>query len=867
MAVNADAQASAGPTIGLSSGLMIVLTHDCVKMAPDASGFGALGLAELRLLEDLVVGADPTPEHLAQIADSCGADVGTLEVLVSALRAQGMIVDHPSSTSVHREPPVAVSSSETASPPGPEDKIVIPTPLVLRLSLTGFEHLDHVGRSQLSLTAVELVAASEFRRPVTAAQALEGHRRAAGPMALDDATFASLLEQVEASGLTHRLGRNGAGERDTTNRTEREWRTAIENLKLIGDAVERRTAEYEAQQDSPAPPVDLARIDIMGVHPHGPCPPLAIAMVLAHARAHDGGRLQERFDFFPRWVMAKSRLPSFTAKPGIFLFSNYLWSVENNLELTAEVKRLSPGSITIHGGPDTPKYDEDVERFFASHPQVDIAVRGEGEATMAGILEALMEVELGDGPPDLSSLRDVPGLCFRDGAEIVRTEDRERIADVDSIPSPYLTGLLEPYGEALESTAIIETNRGCPYGCTFCDWGSATLSRIRKFDLERVFAELEWCAQRGVARVWLADANFGIFERDVAIAEKVAELKSTYGYPKVFATNYAKNTVKHLKSIVKVMADAGILTEGLLSLQSMDEGTLDTIKRSNIKLEKYEDLAREFRAAKLPLFVDLMVGLPGATLASFRNDLQECLEREVSARIFSTTLLVNSPMNEPSYRETHKIETELVPGSMKQRLVVSTATFTRTDHDDMLKLREIYIMCENHGMLRQVSRFVRQEVGMREVDLYETLWKASLADRNRWPAMAFVFETGPSMMVPPVSWRLFIDELRTYLVEVLGLPGDGALESVLEVQHALLPTRNRPFPDVLELSHDFGAWHAAMIEAKDQGRLSDWPSIVPRLRDMPPGQFPVDDPMQVCTLNMGYTWRVTSTATGSCGLL
>ena len=62
-----------------------------------------------------------------------------------------------------------------------------------------------------------------------------------------------------------------------------------------------------------------------------------------------------------------------------------------------------------------------------------------------------------------------------------------------------------------------------------------------------------------MARIWLADANFGIFERDVAIAEKVAELKNTYGYPKVFATNYAKNTVKHLKPIVKVMADAGII--------------------------------------------------------------------------------------------------------------------------------------------------------------------------------------------------------------------------------------------------------------------------------------------------------------------
>ena len=80
--------------------------------------------------------------------------------------------------------------------------------------------------------------------------------------------------------------------------------------------------------------------------------------------------------------------------------------------------------------------------------------------------------------------------------------------------------------------AILETNRGCPYGCTFCDWGSATQSRIRKFDLDRVFAELEWCATHKVHQVFLADANFGIFERDVEIAEKVAELKLEHGYPR-----------------------------------------------------------------------------------------------------------------------------------------------------------------------------------------------------------------------------------------------------------------------------------------------------------------------------------------------
>lgn len=46
-------------------------------------------------------------------------------------------------------------------------------------------------------------------------------------------------------------------------------------------------------------------------------------------------------------------------------------------------------------------------------------------------------------------------------------------------PSPYLTGEFDEIDPARWRSATIETNRGCPYGCTYCDWGSATLSRIR----------------------------------------------------------------------------------------------------------------------------------------------------------------------------------------------------------------------------------------------------------------------------------------------------------------------------------------------------------------------------------------------------
>jgi hypothetical protein len=792
--------------VELAPGTAVVLQGNGLTMVPDPTRTGSLDLDALSFL-------------------AATASSGTRSSGDSRMTATADVVDHARLRAGH---------------------LVVRTPLVLGLSALGFECRDHDGRLVMALDARELAAMAELRRPTSASDAWNRHLVDCGAAALSEDEFLRLVGRLVATGICAFAEGDVALSR-LRSRATRAWAAHTQNIHRIDAAVQRRVAEHEANRASTD-----TRVNVIGVHPAGICPPLAIGMVLAYAREYDGGRLEKHYDFFPRWILRKESplLKAVTTTPAIYLFSNYIWSSRGNFDVSAEVKRRSPGSIVIHGGPDTPKYPADTTRFFAEHPEIDIAVRGEGEATMAAVLDALSEVELDGAPPHLSVLREVAGIAFRDGDEIVRTADRDRITDVDEIPSPYLNGLLDAYGEALEGTAIIETNRGCPYGCTFCDWGSATLSRIRKFDLDRVFAELEWCAQRGVTRIWVADANFGIFERDVEIAEKVAALKEQYGCPTMFSTNYAKNTVKHLKHIVKVMADAGILTQGLLSLQTMDDDTLATINRSNIKVEKYEDLAKEFRDAGLPLFVDLMLGLPGATMASFRTDLQECIDREVSAKIFPTRMLVNSPMNNPEYRAANRIEIDVVPGSNEPQ-VVATSTFTRADHAAMLKLRATHLMCENHGVLRQVSRFVRQEAGIREIDFYENLGSATLADRGRWPAASFVFDQGASLMVPPVSWRLFIDDVHAYLVDEIGLPDDDALETVLSVQHALIPTPGREFPQVLDLAHDYGAWYACVVREKDAGHRADWPVRVPRLRDLPAASFTVDDPHQVCTLNIG----------------
>ena len=140
-------------------------------------------------------------------------------------------------------------------------------------------------------------------------------------------------------------------------------------------------------------------------------------------------------------------------------------------------------------------------------------------------------------------------------------------------------------------------------------------------------------------------------------------------------------------------------------MQTFDDGTLTIIRRKNIKVEKYNELAGEFRGNDLPLVVDIMMGLPGSTIETFRNDLQECVSRAVRVAIHSTILLTNSPMNKPAYREANGITA--APGEE----VKETASFSRDEWEQMNRLTWAYYVFENFGVLRQIATFVHSETG------------------------------------------------------------------------------------------------------------------------------------------------------------
>lgn len=197
----------------------------------------------------------------------------------------------------------------------------------------------------------------------------------------------------------------------------------------------------------------------------------------------------------------------------------------------------------------------------------------------------------------------------------------------------------------------------------YCAWGTATASKIHTFSISRLKAELEWIAQHEISFVYGASANFGQLQRDVEIAEILADVRRRYGYPKKFFTNTAKNATDRIFHISKILHDVGLAKGATLSPQTWDRETLVNIKRSNIKPKTYMDLQQLFTAANIPTYSEIILGLPGETLDSFCRgiDAEIDMGQLDGLAIYPCRVLPGTEMSNPDYRKAHGIKTLFTP--------------------------------------------------------------------------------------------------------------------------------------------------------------------------------------------------------------
>jgi radical SAM superfamily enzyme YgiQ (UPF0313 family) len=449
--------------------------------------------------------------------------------------------------------------------------------------------------------------------------------------------------------------------------------------------------------------------------------PYSIATIVAQVKNNEN--LNPYFNFEKTFVLRDGVEESIKKcnDSDILLCSCYVWNWEITIYLAKKVKELNPKCLIIFGGPQVPSYSTD---FFDKYPFVDLLVHSEGEIIFEDICTAYLKDK---------NFSEVHGVQTKDFIN----PPAKRINDLTSLPSPYLTNLVWDLVEKRDDIQWIaswETDRGCPYQCTFCDWGSATATKLRKWEEDRLFKEIEWFADNKIPYIDCCNANFGIFQdRDFRLAKKLKEVFSEKGYPETFRTNWAKISSDKIIPIAKQLEEVGLLRAVTLSLQTMDEKTLGIIKRANIKFDEFSELTASFRRSGIPTYTELIMGLPGETVETFKKGFETIISDTTigSVVVYNCGVLPNAPMNEPSYREKNKIEVVRSPiflahSERKYRGIeefeyITTSTFSFTLED----LKEMYVYAwsiqvfHSLGIFEYLSKYYNKVYNLPFIEFFD----------------------------------------------------------------------------------------------------------------------------------------------------
>jgi len=292
--------------------------------------------------------------------------------------------------------------------------------------------------------------------------------------------------------------------------------------------------------------------------------------------------------------------------PDYLAFSTDLSNISDVLVLCDEVKKFQSEVKIILGGP---AVSIESEKFLKQHNSVDLIVRGEGEVTFSEVIESLEKKE--------KSLSSINGITYMDGEKIICSPDRDLIANLDLIPSPFLTHNISEK-EFDKDNMILEISRGCAYNCSYCT-NKKFYNKIRHFSLERIKSELRLMMKNKVKSLWLLSPCLNMdkkhflslmqelklliteFESDISF---IAEMKSEL---------ITKDLVESLNGVTFKFIAVG--------LQSVRSAT-NKITRRTYNRKKFVDGIDLLKKSKIPVIIDTICGLPGESFYNYFQTLK-----------------------------------------------------------------------------------------------------------------------------------------------------------------------------------------------------------------------------------------------------
>lgn len=410
--------------------------------------------------------------------------------------------------------------------------------------------------------------------------------------------------------------------------------------------------------------------------------------------------------------------------PSVFGVSLYVWNFEKTLEICQWVKKTFPDCLVITGGPH--QYFKHSNSWFSKHDFIDASLPSEvyGEIAVADILNNLDEnnnidwnkVEKIVYPSknkniQLQSPKSTYQLEFKwDFSAFEKQKDSIKIY-VDEFNRKKKTAL----------HAKLETTRGCPYQCTFCDWGGGVGTKVVKKNLKDVKQDIDILVSQEISSLYICDANFGINgDRDVEIIEYIAEKKKSAAldyFPNVQYGGFAK-TNKHfdfLKRIFKIEAENQLSYIYKISLQSFDTKILENVKRTDLRSHEHWELANWLRETyKYDAFVELIIGLPGSTKDSWFREFDVPYEEKVLVRAYEWHLLPEAESYSDEYRKQFGLGTakKLMnerPWSIPSEIVVESKSYSRQDYKEMMIAYTAYNLFIQGGIFKNTLDQILKE--------------------------------------------------------------------------------------------------------------------------------------------------------------
>ncbi|MBQ7580021.1 MAG: B12-binding domain-containing radical SAM protein [Clostridia bacterium] len=377
--------------------------------------------------------------------------------------------------------------------------------------------------------------------------------------------------------------------------------------------------------------------------------PYGVGTIVANCLKHP--EISSEYQF-PEIIFTRDKLDfalSRITDPYIAAFSCNVWNTQYNKALAKRVKEKYPECIIAFGGHSVGTNDA----FLRNEDYIDVLFFGEGEETFAELLKKLPE----------GKIDEVHSIAYRNNGEIIKTP-QGCVGDLSTFPSPFTSGVFDSivkHYPDFEFNTVLETNRGCPYSCAYCDWTHG--KRMRLFPIEKIQAEILWIAENKVPYIWCGDSNFGLFERDLEIVDMLVDAKKKYGNPQFFRVNNEKNSIDRVFQICKKLNEVNMDKGATISYQSLNPEVLKNIGRKNLDLDHFSELIKKYNDAGIKVYSEFILGLPGETYESFRRGICTLIAngQHSSIYIYMCEILPNSPLADPEYMKKHEIQQIVVP--------------------------------------------------------------------------------------------------------------------------------------------------------------------------------------------------------------